>query len=78
MSFEDSVIFKVKDTGIGMTQNVKAHIFDKFYQGDTSHTTEGNGLGLTMVKKIVELHNGNIDVKSHPNKGTIIAVTLPI
>ena len=78
MSFEDSVIFKVKDTGIGMTQDVKAHIFDKFYQGDTSHTTEGNGLGLTMVKKIVELHNGNIDVKSHPNKGTIIAVTLPI
>lgn len=78
MSFEDSVIFKVKDTGIGMTQNVKAHIFDKFYQGDTSHTTEGNGLGLTMVKKIVELHNGNIDVKSHPNKGTIIAVTLPV
>ena len=78
MSFEDSVIFKVKDTGIGMTQDVKAHIFDKFYQGDTSHTTEGNGLGLTMVKKIVELHNGNIDVKSHPNKGTIIAVTLPV
>ena len=78
MSFEDSVVFKVKDTGIGMTQNVKTHIFDKFYQGDTSHTTEGNGLGLTMVKKIVELHNGNIDVKSHPNKGTIIAVTLPV
>ena len=78
MSFEDSVIFKVKDTGIGMTQDVKAHIFDKFYQGDTSHTTEGNGLGLTMVKKIVELHNGNIDVKSHPNKGTIIKVVFPI
>ena len=78
MSFEDSVIFKVKDTGIGMTQDVKAQIFDKFYQGDTSHTTEGNGLGLTMVKKIVELHNGNIDVKSHPNKGTIIKVVLPI
>ena len=78
MSFEDSVIFKVKDTGIGMTPNIKAHIFDKFYQGDTSHTTEGNGLGLTMVKKIVELHNGNIDVKSQFNKGTIIAVTLPI
>lgn len=78
MSFEDNVIFKVKDTGIGMTQDVKAHIFDKFYQGDTSHTTEGNGLGLTMVKKIVELHNGNIDVKSHPNKGTIIKVVFPI
>ncbi len=78
MSFNDSKVFKIKDTGIGMTSETKHHIFDKFYQGDTSHTTEGNGLGLTMVKKIIDLHNGVIEVKSQLNKGTIITVTLPV
>lgn len=78
MSFEDSKVFKIRDTGIGMSQKTKKHIFDKFYQGDTSHTIEGNGLGLTMVKKIIELHNGLIEVKSQLNKGTIITVTLPL
>lgn len=77
MSFDDSKVFKIIDTGIGMTIKTKNHIFDKFYQGDTSHTIEGSGLGLTIVKKIIDLHNGNIDVKSQLNKGTIITVTLP-
>lgn len=78
MSFNDSKIFKIKDTGIGMNSETKNHIFDKFYQGDTSHITAGNGLGLTMVKKIIDLHNGNIEIKSQLNKGTIITVTLPV
>ena len=78
MSFEDSKVFKIRDTGIGMSQKTKKHIFDKFYQGDTSHTIEGNGLGLTMVKKIIDLHNGIVEVKSQLNKGTIITVTLPL
>ena len=78
MSFEDSKVFKIRDTGIGMNQKTKKHIFDKFYQGDTSHTIEGNGLGLTMVKKIIDLHNGIVEVKSQLNKGTIITVTLPL
>lgn len=78
MSFNDSKIFKIKDTGIGMNSETKNHIFDKFYQGDTSHITAGNGLGLAMVKKIIYLHNGNIEIKSQLNKGTIITVTLPV
>lgn len=78
MSFEDCKVFKIRDTGIGMNQKTKKHIFDKFYQGDISHTTEGNGLGLTMVKKIIDLHNGIVEVKSQLNKGTIITVTLPL
>ena len=78
MSFEDSKVFKIRDTGIGMNQKTKKRIFDKFYQGDTSHTIEGNGLGLTMVKKIIDLHNGIVEVKSQLNKGTIITVTLPL
>ncbi|WP_368072535.1 sensor histidine kinase [uncultured Clostridium sp.] len=78
MSFNDCTIFKIKDTGIGMTSETKKHIFDKFYQGDTSHITEGNGLGLTMVNKIINLHKGYIEVKSQHSKGTIITVTLPV
>lgn len=78
MAFDDSIVFKIKDTGVGMTAETKGHIFDKFYQGDISHTIEGSGLGLTMVKKIIELHNGNVEVKSQPNKGTIITVIFPI
>lgn len=49
--FYDTVVFKVKDNGLGMDENTMEHIFDKFYQGDMSRTTQGNGLGLTVVKK---------------------------
>jgi signal transduction histidine kinase len=71
------VICSVRDTGIGMDDATKKHIFDKFYQGDTSHATEGNGIGLAVVKKIVDLYNGTIDVDSEPGKGSVFTVTLP-
>lgn len=67
----------IADQGEGMTQEVQKHIFEKFYQGDTSHKSEGNGLGLALVKRIVELSKGEISVISSPGTGAAFAVTLP-
>lgn len=67
----------VSDNGIGITQDAQNRIFEKFYQEDTSHATDGNGLGLTMVKRVVELHSGTIAVSSKPGKGSTFTVNLP-
>jgi len=77
LAFDDSIIFKIQDFGQGMNEETKSRMFDKFYQGDLSHTRPGNGLGLSIVKKIVDLHSGTITVRSQPNKGTLISVELP-
>ena len=68
----------VSDTGIGMTQDVQNHIFDKFYKADRSGYTGSNGLGLSLVKRIVELCHGSIRVQSEPGLGSRFTVTLPI
>lgn len=70
------VVLVVKDTGIGMDAETGARIFDKFYQGDTSHATEGNGLGLALVKKVVDILGGEISVISEPQKGSQFTVKL--
>lgn len=67
----------VTDQGEGMSEETQAHIFEQFYQGDTSHTTQGNGLGLAMVKKVLELHGASIAVRSAPGQGSSFVVTLP-
>ena len=61
-----------------MDEETKDHIFDRFYQGDSSHTTEGNGIGLTVVEKIIHLHKGSIQVISEAGIGTTFTVDLPI
>lgn len=67
----------IKDQGIGMDEHTAKRIFEQFYQGDTSHKQEGNGLGLAITAKILELHHGKISVRSEPEKGSEFTVTLP-
>lgn len=67
----------VTDHGCGMDEATKAHIFDQFYQGDTSHKTEGNGLGLAMVQKVVALHKGTVTVDTALGQGSAFTVQLP-
>ena len=74
---EKSVTVRVSDTGIGMTEDVKSHIFEKFYQGDPSHTGGGYGVGLPMVARVVSLCGGSIEVESQPEKGSTFTVILP-
>lgn len=73
---QKNVIVTISDQGNGMSEDTKKRIFDKFYQGDTSHATKGNGLGLTIAKKIVELHDGKIQILKSDQSGTTFEVIL--
>ena len=74
----DQVVCWISDAGPGMDEHTRAHVFEKFYQGDTSRAGEGNGLGLALCKRIVELHGGSISVESHPKSGSVFEVRLPL
>ncbi len=71
-------IASFRDDGIGMNEETLQRIFDKFYQGDTSHKSNGNGLGLAIASKIARLHSGFIEAESTPNVGSVFTVYLPI
>lgn len=75
---ENCVTVTIKDSGCGMSEDVMERIFEKFYQGDSSHATAGNGIGLNIVKRIVTLANGEISVESKLGEGSTFTVILPI
>lgn len=75
---ENRLQVSVADTGPGMSGEVQRRIFEKFYQGDPSRASQGNGLGLALAKRVVDLHGGEIVVSSKEGKGTTFTVYLPL
>ena len=74
----NQAIVKVRDSGCGMSNETCQRIFDRFYQGDTSHSEEGNGLGLALVKRVVDLVEGTITAESELGQGTTFTVILKL
>lgn len=74
---DQRVFFRVRDYGVGMSEEEQKHIFDRFYRADKSRNSEGYGLGLSIVEKIMEIHHGEITVESRTGEGSVFHVILP-
>ncbi len=74
---EGNAYLTVEDDGIGMSEEIAAHIFERFYKGDSSHNAKGYGLGLSIAKLMTELQGGSIQVSSRPGEGSAFTVKLP-
>ena len=74
----EEMFFSISDEGEGIKEDAKKYIFNKFYQSDTSHKQEGNGLGLALVKKIVDIYGGEVSVRNLETKGCEFTVRLPL
>ena len=74
---EEKAVIIIQDEGSGMDKPTKDRMFEKFFKGDSSHSKEGAGLGLALVKRIVDLHRGVIEVESESQKGTVIKIVFP-
>lgn len=70
------ILFEIGDSGPGLSEETQKHIFDKFYQGDSSHKQEGNGLGLALVKRVLSIEGGEIRAENLPSGGCCFTVTL--
>ena len=75
---DNEILVTIKDYGIGMKEDEIEKAFERFYQIDKSHYEEGSGLGLSIVKRIIELSDGKIEMQSKENKGTTVIIKLPI
>ncbi len=75
---QEQILFSIQDQGPGLTEEAQKHLFDKFYQADTSHKEEGNGLGLALVKNILALCGGEISAENVADGGCRFTVTLPV
>ncbi len=75
---KDHIEIGISDNGIGMTEDTVSHIFEKYYQNDTTNIVKGNGIGLSIVKRIVDLCGGEIKVSSELNAGSTFTVILPV
>ena len=75
---KENAVVKIRDTGCGMNESVIKRIFEKFYQGDSSRATKGNGLGLALVKRVIDITGSEIEVESEEGTGTEFTVRVPL
>jgi two-component system OmpR family sensor kinase len=79
-AFEDSdqVLVEIADKGFGIPETEQEHVWEELYRGEQARGLPGSGLGLTIVKAIIEIHGGRIALRSRPNRGTVVTIRLPV